>query len=406
MKIILAVLGLAFWIISSPVSGQSARDLYQSAQQHAHAGEYQQAKENLNTILLSNARHYDARLLLAQVYAWDGDYALALSLLSELIHNFTPTADAYEMFARVKKWQEDYPRCLQACEAGLGIFPGHTPLRLLKASALIELDQREQAKEVLLDIITNDSEHAEANQLLKQLQHQGLKNAVTLEYHHSRFNNTFTPWHRASLGYRRNATWGSVTARVNYAYMFDQIGNQYALDTYPKFGKKSYAYINAAISDNIIFPKLRLGAEYFRLFPGRFEASAGISSLNFAHTQVYLYTLQLGHYFNNYWISTRGFMASIDHSNQFTGSLTLRRYIGHQDHYFTLYATSGSTPLQVISLNEIRRLNAHTIAVDYQYPALKETLLIKAKAEYQQETYEEIRNTGRFTISFSLEKRF
>lgn len=180
------------------VSGQTVQDLYDSAKQHACGGEYKLAKKDLNTILLANARHYDAKLLLAQVYAWNAEYQLSLSLLSELIHEFTPTTEAYEVFARIKSWQEEDAKCLKVCEAGLNLFPDHTPLHLLKAHALIKLRQAGEAEEVLHNILARDSSHTEAKQLLEQLSIREPKNSVTFGYRHARFSNTFIPWQQAT----------------------------------------------------------------------------------------------------------------------------------------------------------------------------------------------------------------
>lgn len=402
-----------FFIISffisialTPASSQPAQDMYETARKHAHAGEYNQAKELLNTILLANTEHYDAKFLLAQVHAWNREYELSTALLSQLIHDFMPTPDAYEMLARVKMWQDAYPQCQEVCEAGLKLFPSLTSLRLLKAQALLKMDQPDPAIEVLNNILLYDSSHTEAKQLLEQLEFLKLRNAVIVDYGYARFSNTFSPWHTAALSYRRNTGLGPVTARMTNAYMFNQFGIQYELDAYPRINKKSYTYVNMGTSNYAIFPKFRFGAEYFRLFPKQFEISGGVRNLSFHQTHVVIYTAQVGRYTNHYWMSARGFLTSLDHQHHSTGAFTLRRYLENPDHYFSVYANTGTTPLSVVSLNEIRRLNAQSIAVDYQYPAFKRSLLLKARAEYQQETYEEIRTTNRFTVLFSLEKRF
>lgn len=406
MKVFFFIAYLIISIAFTPANGQLAQDLYETARKHAYAGEYDQAKELLNTIILSNAKHYDAKFLLTQVHAWNKEYELAIPLLSELIHDFTPTPDTYEILARIKMWQNAYAQCREICEAGLKLFPSQISLQLLKAHSLSKMNQSDQAIQILENILANDSAQIEAKQLLEQLTFLEPNNAITLEYSYARFSNTFSPWHTASLSYRRGTSLGPITGRITNAYIFNQFGTQYEIDAYPKISKKSYAYLNSGISSNPVFPKLRFGAEYFRLLPKQFEISGGLRSLYFDQTRVTIYTAQVGHYPNHYWISARGFLASLDNHHEFTGAFTLRRYLEHSDHYFSLYANAGTTPLSIISLNEIRRLNANSVALDYQHPAFKRRLLIRTKAQYQQENYEEIRSTNRFTVFFSLEKRF
>ncbi len=403
----LVILGcLAVSLSMTAARGQTLQMLYDSARQQAYASEYKQAKKTLDTLLLSDAQHDDARLLLAQIHAWDGDYRSALALLSELTQKPQTSVEAYEMMARVRMWQDQCSSCLETCKTALALFPDYLPVRFLSAQALVCLGEENQAIDTLNAVLASDSSHVEAQRLLDQLQRQQLKNSVGIEYSYAHFSNTFSPWHSTALSYRRNTGWGPVIARATYAYRFDQTDVQYEVDAYPRLSKRSYAYLNAGVSHRRVFPAYRYGAEYFRLLPGRFEISGGVRGLYFDPVHVLIYTLQAGRYLDHYWISARGFLASVEQRKELTGSFTLRRYLADPDHYFTLYATSGATPVQVVALSEIRRLQAQSIGLDYQYPAWNKTLLIGGKAVYQQEVYEEIRATRRITLSVSLEKRF
>lgn len=395
-------------VFTNCLFAQPAQELYENARQHAHSQEYDEAAQLLNTILLSNANHYDAKLLLAQVHAWNNQYVLSARLLTELITGFPPSPDAYDILAKVELWQEAYLRCITVCEKGLQLYPENISLQLTKARALGNTGDIDNAVSILEGILSQnqDKEYPEAAQLLKHLKYKEPSNAIIIDYAHAYFSNTFTPWHTASLAYRRKTSWGSFTGRVNSTYRFDQQGVLYEIDAYPKIGKRSYAYLNAGISKSSIFPQYRFGAEYFRLLPNKLEISAGIRGLSFDEIYINVLTLQLGHYFSHYWLSARGFMATIDNKHTLTGTVTLRRYLSNSDQYFTLYTGSGATPLSVVSISEIRRLKTHNVALDYQHPFQNRKLLAGAKIGYHQEIYPEIRSTSRYTLLFSLAKRF
>ncbi len=405
MKVLFTFLYFLFCVTFS-IKAQHTESLLDSAKASAYTKKYDQAKETLITLLSSSPHHYDAQLLLAQVYAWKKEYELSVPLLSEIIQHHAPSAEAYEMLARVKLWQEAYPSCLEVCQTGLHLFPDHIPLQFIKAQALANQYQVDTALDLLHQIMAKDSSLREVQGLIEQLQYQKLKNAVTVEYSYARFTNTFSPWHTAAVSYRRNTQLGPVIGRVTHAFMFDQSGNQFEVDAYPKISKKSYGNLNIGTSDRHIFPLFRGGAEYFRLFPRQIELSGGFRYLHFDQAQVMIYTAQLGHYFNQYWVSARGYTAVIDNVYEMTGALTLRRYFDNPDRYLTFYVNTGSTPLHIVSLNEMRRLQASSFALDYQHSTFKRKLLLKAGAGYQKEFYEEIRETDRMTVSFSVEKRF
>ncbi len=392
-------------IFTNHLCAQTAQELYENAQQHAYAQEYTEAEDLLNTILLSNADHYDAKLLLAQVYAWNRQYILSSQLLTTLIHDFPPSADAYEMLAKVALWQQTYTNCLSVCNKGLQLYPESLSLQLTKAQALSNTGDTESAISILETLLAQDSE-PEASKLLKQLTYKEPANAIIAEYAYAHFSNTFSPWHTTSLAYRRKTSWGSLTGRISSTNRFDRKGVQYELEAYPRINKKSYVYLNGGISNNTVFPQYRFGAEYFRLFSRNLEISGGVRGLSFEQTYVNILTLQLGHYFSHYWLSARGFVASIENKHEATGTFTLRRYLSNPDQYLTLYAGSGATPLSVVSINEIRRLGTNGIAFDYQHPFYNRTLLAGAKIAYDREVYSEIRTTQRYTLLFSLAKRF
>jgi len=208
------------------------------------------------------------------------------------------------------------------------------------------------------------------------------------------------------LSYQRKVPSALIIGRLRYARMFDQNGIQAEIDAYPEINEKTYAYLNLGISDRTIFPVFRWGAELFRELPSQWEASAGMRGLYFESTPVHIYTAHLGRYVGNYWLAARGFLTSLRSRNHFTGLLTARRYFEHEDHFLSLYAGSGATPLQINTLVEIQRLEANWLGLDYQHAFRDRTWLLRSAVEYQQETYPEVRSTDRISFSINLQKRF
>lgn len=395
-----------FIVLSSLQAFCQLDSLFQEARQHAFKGRYEEARHHLTAILSQSPEHYDALFLQAMVTAWNGDYYPALRQLNFLIHRFSPTEEAMEAIARINYWAGENTKAIVTADQGLGLFPDNVELKYIRAQALAAQQQYEESIANLDTLLQEEEAHEGAQALKKHLEILKLKNAVGVEYVHSRFSNTFTPWHQFSAYYKRKLPNTLLIGRLQYARMFDQQGIQAEVDAYPKIDAKTYAYLNAGVSNATIFPMARWGAELYRLLPQQWEASAGIRGLYFQKVPIHIYTVQLGRYFPAYWISARAYMSSLESHQQVTGLLTARRYLGNEDHFATLYLGSGATPLKINSLAEVQRLDASWIGVDYQHPLQERKWTIRAALEFQQETYPEIRATDRLSFTIHLERRF
>jgi len=380
-------------------------DPYATATNKAYNGEYSEARQLLQHILVNTPDHHDAKFLLGLVQAWDKQYEEARNIFRDLIALNYASVEVFQALARLELWDKNPVQSLKICEEGLEKYPDDITLKYLKAEALAALENDDEAIALLEAILAEDPEHAEAQKLLKELLARRSKNAVAVDYAYSWFSNTFTPWHRTSVEYRRNLPFGPVIGRVNHAYMFDRSALQGEVDAYPAINPLTYTYLNVGVSDGKVFPNFRFGTELYRLLPANFEASLGMRGLYFTETDVYIYTAQIGNYLPGYWLSLRGFLTAIEGQFNYTGLLVGRKYFGSKDHYFSLYASSGAAPLKVVTLAEIQRLDANMVAFDYQYP-LPRQFFLRFYAEYQHERYPEVRSTHRYTILLRLEKRF
>ncbi len=382
-----------------------AQDAYADAANKAKNGEYDEARQLLQKILVNIPEHQDAKFLMGVVHAWDKQYDKARPVFEDLIAFGYNSVEVFQALSRLEIWDNNPVQALEVTKRGLEKYPNDITLKYLKAAALAALENDDEAIAILESVLAEEPEYEEAQKLLKELLARRSKNAISVDYSYAWFSNTFTPWHRTSLEYRRNLPIGPVIGRVNYAYMFDRSTLQGEVDAYPAINSLTYSYLNVGVSDGKVFPNFRFGAELYRLLPANFEASVGMRGLYFTETDVYIYTAQVGNYLPGYWVSFRGFFTAIDEEFNATGLFVGRKYFSSKDHYFSVYASSGAAPLKVATLAEIQRLDANMVALDYQYP-LSHQFFIRGYAEYQHERYPEIRSTHRYTISVRLEKRF
>ncbi|MFP4090582.1 MAG: YaiO family outer membrane beta-barrel protein [Cyclobacteriaceae bacterium] len=406
MKKLISFFSLLFLPLFSLFAQSSSDKLYLHAQESASEGKYEQARASLDSLLDEYGDNYDALFMMALIQSWDEQYQEALHILHYLDRHFAPTADVKEAKARVYFWYGDQAQALKAVEDGLNYFPDNLELRFIMAQVLISDKKYKESVAILEEILAFNEGHEGARMLLDQVRTLSLENAISLEYTHARFTNSFSPWHLTGISYRRNLPSGPIIGRLQHAQMFDRQGVQAEVDAYPTLGKSTYAFLNVGVSDNSIFPAFRWGAELYRILPQSWEVSAGMRGLYFELVPVHVYTAQLGRYLDRYWFSLRGFATTIEDKRKLTGLLSMRHYLKNDDHFMSLYLGSGATPLKVSNIAEVQRLSANWIGFDYQHPLQERRWLLRGSVEFQQEEYEEIRTTERFSTTLHLQRRF
>jgi YaiO family outer membrane protein len=379
---------------------------YQRARQNAHQGRYQEAGLMLESLLKENPDHYDALFLQALITAWDGEYMPALRQLNILMRMQGATAELMEAISRINYWAGENKKAIVAAEKGLNLYPGNTTLMYLRSRALAAEQEYDTAITGLEELLQLTPADEEAKALLKRLEVERLKNTAGIEYMHARFSNSFSPWNQVTASYARKMPSILLIGRLKYAQMFNQQGVQAEVDTYPTINDKTYAYLNAGVSGAGFFPAFRWGAEMYREFHQKWEASVGMRGLYFENAPVHIYTVQLGRYFPAFWVSARGLLTTLQGNSNLSGLFTFRRFIEHEDHFISVYLGNGATPQRINSLIEIQRLDASWVGLDYQHPLGDRTWLMRSALEIQQEVYPEVRTTNRISFSLHLAKRF
>jgi YaiO family outer membrane protein len=214
------------------------------------------------------------------------------------------------------------------------------------------LQRDDDAMSVLMQLYKLNKDHIAAGDLRRAVALQSSKYTIGADYSYEKYSRTFDPMQYASLSLSRRTGFGSVIARLNYAHKFGYIGYQEEVDFYPRIADGKYAYLNYGYSGSNIFPRHRFGAEYFMMFPAAFEGSIGLRYLYFdAESKVGFYTLSIGWYVSDYWISLRAYVTPwkfpigvTDISRSF--NLTVRYYFANPENYIGARIGSGVSPDQ------------------------------------------------------------
>jgi YaiO family outer membrane protein len=221
------------------------------------------------------------------------------------------------------------------------------------------------------------------------------------------------PWHLGSIQYVRERSWGSLIGRFSYANRFSSgssvlDGVQYELESYFFTGKKSYSYVGAAYSDDIIFQKWRLGYSYYQNFNKGWETELGIRYTKVPDEDFVGYVGGIGKYFGPYWINLRHIMNTSSGQYYPTFTLTGRLYTGTRFDYYSVSMGFGTQPEDPIALGLFGQrvsLDSYRIGAGYNKIFAKK-YFFGVNFNYNNQEFLRNRTQNEFEITLSLQYKF
>jgi YaiO family outer membrane protein len=320
----------------------TADQIFSKARTEAFAGNREEARRLCRVVIARNPSYYDVQVFLARTYAWDEQYVEARSLLSSVLRESPSNKEAIEALTDVELWDKNFQSALEVANRGLSSYPRDEELLLKKARALARLGKDEEALTVLLTLEEINPTRTEVVSLMESVKARSVLNGIGVNYAFDRFSDVYDAMNYVSFQLSRKTSYGSAFARLNYTDRFQAHGIQVEADLYPRLGDGVYAYLNYGFSQSTLFPKHRLGAEFYTKLPSSFEGSIGLRYLSFdASSTVTMYTGTIGYYFGNYWLSFRPYFIPNHSGISNSASVTMRRYIGDADTFVSLHAGAG-----------------------------------------------------------------
>jgi len=326
------------------LTGKVYAQTFDEARKYAFNGEHAKARQICRAIL-SQGFDSDVALLLGRTYSWDGKYDSTRVILNEVLAHSPQNIEALDAFADVEYWSGNYAKAIEYCDLALKKDSTSETLILKKAKILHSNEKYEDAVAALENFIQKNRGHTEAFSKLQEYRLDILKNSVSLSYTIDYFDKEY--YHARQItafSYGRKTKFGKVIARVNLAQKFGDTGFQYEMDAWPKISENNYGYLNYGFSQSTVFPKNRMGAEWYHNFPKSFEGSIGMRMLYFSSSNVDIYTAYLGKYVGNYWISLRSFITPGTTGTSVSGLFLMRRYFSDPENYIGLRLGYGVSP--------------------------------------------------------------
>jgi YaiO family outer membrane protein len=291
----------------------------------ARAGDRAEALALLEARLAQAPDDRDARTLYGTILSWEQRYDEARRELRRVVAEDPASLDARLALIRVEIWSGNRNSASELIAGSLARFPGDAELLALRN----QIRGNPPAREARAGIVLDEPEPGDA-------------------------------WRELFATVALPTRFGPVIPRAGRAERGGQGGVEISVEAYPRINPKTYAWLQAAVSDDTtVYPDWRLGAELYQTFGTFWEGSLGYRRLEF-DGGVDLYTASLGRYVGSWLLVSRAFVSDDDTSVQ----LAARRYSGDGRQFIGVRAARGSARDQIRTDIDLGAFDSTEIALE------------------------------------------
>ncbi len=303
------------------------KDPVANARAMAIAGQRATALRSLEMQLLQNPTDLDALTLYGTVLSWEGRFDEARQELQIVLERDSHNLDARLALVRVEMWSGRRGDAERLAGESLKLFPDNADLQALH------------------------------NQFLSRDE----QSLVSIGTAYDSYENV-DDWQETFVEFKKGVRFGAVVGRAAHARRFGFDDDQFEIQFYPRIGRRGWASLSLAYApDSVLYPETRLNAEIYHSLGRGFEASAGVSRLDFVEGgATNVYTGSLGKYIGNWLLGGRVYVAGGDNASQ----AFMRRFFGEHGQYVELRLGKGTTRDEIRSATDIEALDVREIAVE------------------------------------------
>jgi YaiO family outer membrane protein len=376
--------------------------IFQVAETYAKEHHYMEALHAANLALQADPKRGDILVFVANVYSWKNQNDSALIFLQKANDLHYQHDDLYATWLNVLLRSHQYQRLLRMCDdAEQHAYSDKEDL--LHKRLIAYADLKEYTKAIQLaekpenkSFIKNGSINGIVTDLFIKRNTNILSAYYTLDW----FDH-FTPQHLASVDYSTKLGQNTFVVHTNFAHRFQLNDVQLESDFYLYVSKKQYMYFNYGYGFNAsLFPRNRIGYEYYVSFNHGFEASLGGRYMQYPISKLFIATAHVGKYVGKSWFSIRPFYVIKKGMKSLSFIGDYRLYGENQFNYWSVEVGFGNSPDDMYATsqtNGFNQLNAYKIL-------LAKNILINRVSEfhlglgYTREEYSINQYRNRYTL--------
>jgi len=342
-----------------PANAQTNVDsLLNVAIQKAHQGKYEESLHDANMALQTDSSRADIYVFVANVYSWSHKNDSALIFIEKAKDMNYLNDDFYSSYLNILLRSNDFQTLSKAGEEAEK--NGYSDTKDLLTKQLIAYRETREYEKGIKLVEQDKYKHYLANDTIDQLYTSLLlnrrTNLVALSYSLDMFDN-IDPHHLVSIGYSKKiATGNTLAADIYYANRFTKNDFLIELNDYWTIYKKNYLQLGLGYASNAnLFPRYRMGIEYFFVPASKWEASLGGRYMNYPNAtnkDVFIVTGNIGNYFGNNWLSIRPFYVLQNDLQSLSVVIKYRLYGKSPMNYWGIEAGVGNSPDDILTTSQ------------------------------------------------------
>ncbi len=364
---------------------------YESLKQKEYSGALKQAHLGKKI----SPEYLDFQVLIGRVHQLTNQRDSARFYLNRVLEKNTAYEEAFLYLINLELETENYEHAERVINNAITIHPENKNFRFKKLQLYQSKEAVESERTYLKELSTLYPENSEIKQRIFWLDSRFNSNRIGLQYSLTSFNRDGVgPWHLGTIQYIGERKWGSVLGRINYAnrrsngsQLID--GVQFEGESYFFTGENSYANVSIGYSEDLVFPKWRLGASYFQTLPRGWELDLGARYTYVAQNSIPAGILGVGKYFGSYWMHLRSFFQEQNTNVYPAFTLTSRYYYNTRFDYVNFILGYGTSPDERVILADLDQrveLNSYRAGLGY-YRQFGKHFIAGVQAVYNRQEY-------------------
>lgn len=377
-------------------------------------GHYESGLKKSHLGIKLTPEYIDFYLLAGRVHQLTKSNDSARYYFNHVIKKNPSYEDAFLYLINLDLEEKKYDQAEHVADRAIARHPDKKYFKEKKWNVLLLRNDEKKEYEYLKLIEPQFPNNEEMKQRIFFLDSKVNSDRLGVNYSYTTFNrDNYGPWHLASAQYIRERRWGSLIGRVNYANRFafgESIadGLQYEAESYIFTGKMSYSYLGAAYSDDIVFPKWRLGYSYFQNFKKGWEADLGFRFTKAEDREFKTGVIGIGKYINSYWFNLRAYLQNEKEDFYPAFTLTTRYYFNTRFDYVTVIAGYGTSPDERTTLGQFDQrvaLDSYRAGAGY-YRLFGEHYLTGIQATFNNQEYTPGLKQNELELSLMFQYKF
>jgi YaiO family outer membrane protein len=369
----------------------------------------------LSRIGIKNAPDYlDFHLLLGRAYWHTQQKDSAQYYFNHVITRNPKYKEAFSYLSKLEIEEKNSANAIAISDKAIALYPEEKEFYLLKLDA-ISLEKDDEKTIAYLNVLSEKfPDDKNLQNQITELKLKSTSDRIGINYNYTTFSRDGVgPWHLVGLQYIRERKKLTLIGRINFAdrrYFGESVnsGLQYEFETYFTNNTKSYSFANVAISDETVFPKLRLSYSYYHNLGKGWEGDLGIRYTKTIDKDLYAGVLGIGKYVGSYWLNLKSYLQWDNDKMYPAFTATARYYFDTKYDYITLLTGYGTSPDERVTLGQFQQrvaLDSYRIGAGY-YKLLWSNYCVGLQGMFNNQEYMPDNFQNEFDLFLSIQYKF